>query len=149
MPAIYASEARTVQLGRYHYGMPKQLAETDVRIGSGRFDGTLAEGTRRSVVHARLRGGGRVLGAVISRLWPRWTWPVHFPSGGQVRALILATPRVQVASIRAGHLALQTTWLPRARPFLPVGLYVRGLRMHLPPSDGRALLHAAARRRPC
>jgi hypothetical protein len=135
VPAIHASEARTVQIGHYYYGMPKHLAQTAVRVSGGRFEGTLVDSGRRSVVHARLFGRGRGAGAVISRLWPRWTWPAHFPGGGQVRALILATPRVQGALVRAGQLDLGTPWLPHGRRFVPVGLYIGGLRMQLPRSD--------------
>jgi hypothetical protein len=141
VPDIYASEARTVQIARHYYAMPKHLAHTDVRIGDGWFEGMLAEGGRRSVVRARLRGSWRGLGALVVRLWPRWTWPVHFPSGGHVRALILATPRVQVASVRAGQLALQTPWLAATPPFLPIGVYLPGLRMQLPPPVQNTRLH--------
>jgi hypothetical protein len=148
-PAIYASDVRTVQIGRRYYGMPKQLAQTDVRVGEARFEGTLIDDARPSFVHARLFGGGRGVGAVVARLWPRWTWPVHFPSGGHVRALILATPRLQVARIHAGQIAVQTPWLRAARPLLPIGLYVGGLRIQLPSSEERTRLHAAAQRWPC
>jgi hypothetical protein len=148
VPVIYASEARTVQIGQHYYGMPKQLAEPRVRVGEGRFEATLAGRGGCSFVEARLLGGGTQLGRGVSRLWPRWTWPVHFPGGGQVRALILATPRIQIAVIRAGQLGMVAPWLPNARGFLPVGLSVRGLRLQLPPSAGSPPLGGAAQRRP-
>jgi hypothetical protein len=132
VPTIYASEARTVQIGHHYYGMPKHLAQVDVRVREGQVQGMLIDGARRSVVHARLFGRGRGLGTILSRLWSRWTWPVHFPGGGYVRALILATPRMHLARVRPGRLALQTSWLPDARPLLPIGFYLRGLRMQLP-----------------
>jgi hypothetical protein len=147
--AIYASEARTVEIGRHYYGMPKHLARTAVRVGAGRFEGTLVDGARRSFVHARLIGGGRGLGAVVARLWPRWTWPVHFPSGGHVRALTLATARLQVARIHAGQIAVQTPWLRAARPLLPMGLYAGGLCIQLPSPDESIRMHDAAQRRAC
>jgi hypothetical protein len=146
VPAIYASEARTVQIGHYYYGMPKHLAQTDVCVGEGRFEGTLVDGARRSLVRARLIGGGRGLGGVISRLRPRWTWPVDFPSGGRVRALTLATPRLQVARVDAGQIAVQTAWPPEARPLLPMGLFVGGLRIQLPSSDESAGFHDSLQR---
>jgi hypothetical protein len=52
-----------------------------------------------------------------------------------VRARILATPRVQFARVRGGRLALDAAWLPRPVPVLPLGIYVPGLRMQLPPPD--------------
>ncbi|TMD62228.1 MAG: hypothetical protein E6I91_16675 [Chloroflexi bacterium] len=63
---------------------------------------------------------------------PSFTWPVRFPSGSTIRALILTTPRAQLAYVQAGQLALEAEWLPQAVTLLPVGIYLLGLRMQLP-----------------
>ncbi len=132
VPGIYASEARTVHIARHYYGMPKQLAQTIVGTRAKLFEGRLVDHAHASFLRARLLGGGSLLGALVSRLWPRSTWSAQFPSGSSVRALLLAASGVQIAHVQAGQLALEAPWLAEARPFLPIGLYVLGLQMRLP-----------------
>jgi hypothetical protein len=149
VPGIYASDAHTVHIARFYYGMPKHLERAAAHVGQREFLGELINGDQHSLVHARPVGAGRGLGAAMARLWPRWTWPVHFPSGRYVRALILEAPCVQLAWIRAGRLALHTAWLPTSVRFMPIGLSVRGLRMKLPlPASSTAADRLSVRRTP-
>ena len=132
VPAIYATSMLSVQVG-HGYGMPKHLTTMSVQSGGPRVRSEMPDGTRQSVVRARLFGSGKALPKLVSRFLPRWTWLVHFPSGSGIRALIEETPRVQLAHVRDGQLALEAEWLPEAVRLLPVGCYLPDLRMQLPP----------------
>jgi hypothetical protein len=131
-PAIYATSLLSVRVG-HGYGMPKSLTTMSVQTGGTRFCSQMQDGTRQSVVRARLLGSGKALAKLSSRFLPRWTWLVRFPSGSAIRALIEETPAVQLAHVQAGHLTLEAQWLPEAVRLMPVGFYVPGLRMQLPP----------------
>ncbi|MFL5732031.1 MAG: hypothetical protein ACJ78Q_02425 [Chloroflexia bacterium] len=135
VPGIYATSTLTIEVG-HRYGMPKQPTRMEVRVRAGRFSAALDDRGRRSYVSAILPGTGRVPGWFISRAWPRWSWPAFFPDGRHVRVRIDATPRVQVAYIDAGRLALKASWLPKPVALLPVGIYLPNQRMRLPPPPG-------------
>jgi len=130
-PSIYATSELTIQVGQ-GYGMPKQLTTMQVQVGDKWFRSQVRDGTRQSVVRARLLGSGKGAAKLVSRWLPGFTWPVRFPSGSRIRALIEETPRVQLAHVQAGQLALEAEWLPQAVTLLPVGIYLPGLRMQLP-----------------
>lgn len=131
VPGIYATSNLTIRVGQC-YGMPKQPTAMSVQVDENHADSTVVDGSRRSVLRARLIGSGRLAARVISCAWPWRSWPARFPSGGSVRPVVLATPRVQVALVREGQLALEAEWLPQAVGLLPVGLYVPNLMMRLP-----------------
>jgi hypothetical protein len=134
VPAIYATGERTIQIGRACYGMPKQPATIHLRVGDERFLASAADGPCRSYVRARLLGSGQRLARLAARWWPRALWPARFPDARrELRALIQETPAARLAHVFAGRLALRAAWLPRPAPLLPVGLYLPGLRMQLPP----------------
>ena len=62
--------------------------------------------------------------------------PVHFPTGTSVRVVLPRVSGVHLALVRDGSLDVGEPWLPRPVPFLPVGLYLRGLWIHMPvPGD--------------
>jgi hypothetical protein len=132
VPVIYATEARTVALGRGYYGMPKQVARVEVAVYRGRFQGALEDGVNRSAFKARLVCTSPMIAGMFSRCLPRWTWPAGFPSGGNVRALILATAGLQLAVAVDGQLELQTAGLRTRCKFLPLGIHLSGIRMRLP-----------------
>jgi hypothetical protein len=134
VPAIYATGERTIQIGRGYYGMPKQPATIYLRVSGERFVASAADGPCRGYVRARLFGSGEHLARLTARWWPRRLGPVHFPgTRRELRALIQEVPAVRPAYVYAGRLALRAAWLPRSVPLLPVGLYLPGLRMQLPP----------------
>lgn len=132
VPGIYATSERTIRIGR-QYGMPKQLTTMTVATTPRQFVSQVTENNHHTDVRARFVGSGRWLATVVSWLWPRWVGPVLFPDGRQVAALILKTPRLRLAHIKTGRLALDETWLPDVLPLWPIGLYVPQLRMCLPP----------------
>ena len=137
VPGIYATSPLTIRLGR-RYGMPKHPTTMGLATKRRQIASRVIDGGRQSFVRARLLGSGKLLGAMVSRFWPWWSLPVRFPDRRQVRARILATPRVQLARVRGGRLALAAAWLPRPVPLLPLGIYVPGQRMQLPPpTDAR------------
>ncbi|GHO70452.1 hypothetical protein KSC_093440 [Ktedonobacter sp. SOSP1-52] len=131
-PAIYATSDLTIQLG-HGYGMPKQPTDMQVQVGEKWFSSHVRDGAQQSCIRARLLGSGKGIARLISRWLPRWTCPVRFPSGCSIHALLEETPRVQLAHIQSGHLALSVRWLPNAVRLFPLGCYVPGLRMRLPP----------------
>jgi hypothetical protein len=133
VPGIYATSERTIAVGQYRYGMPKQPAIMQVRQRPGRFRARVAVGCHESNVTARLLGRGQLFARLLARSWPRPSWPVHFPSGHQVQPLIQATPRVQLAQIQRGRLATGAAWLPHPARLWPIGAYISGLQMRLPP----------------
>ena len=132
VPGIYATGAVSVQLGRA-YGMPKGPIEMELQADERCFASSAADGTRRSFVRARLLGPGRAIGKLLVPMWPRRIWPVRFPSGSAVRGTILSVPRVQLAQVQEGWLALEAAWLPGPVRWLPFGVYMPDLRMRLPP----------------
>ncbi|HBY95458.1 MAG: hypothetical protein M5U01_26590 [Ardenticatenaceae bacterium] len=132
VPGIYATSDLTIRIG-HHYGMPKEPTTMSVWINARRVESEVVDGRRRSFLKVRLLGSGRWPAAIVSRFWPWRTWPARFPDGREVRPLIERTPRVQIAHVQAGQLALQAAWLPEAVRLLPLGLYVPNLRMQLPP----------------
>ena len=132
VPGIYATSDLTIQVG-HRYGMPKHPTSMHMQVGGQRFCAEVKDGTRRSFVRARLLGSGKGVAKLVSRYLPSFTWPVRFPSESTVRALIEAMPRVQLAQVQAGQLALEAEWLPQVVWLLPVGCYVPNLRMQLPP----------------
>jgi hypothetical protein len=136
VPAIFATEARTVALGCGYYGMPKQIARVDVAVSGGRLQGALEDGVNRTIFRARLVRTNPLIAGMLNRGLPRWTWPARFPSGGNVRALILAVAGLQFATAVEGQLALQSAWLRTQCKFVPVRIHLSGIRMRLPdPSD--------------
>lgn len=134
VPGIYATSERSVRIG-HGYGMPKEPTTMSLEGAGQRFESSMPHGARRTFVRARLLRHGEVLAKPASLLWPRRVWPVRFPSGSNVRGLIQAVPSAQIAHVRTGQLSLDTAWLPRPIRLLPVGLYLPGLRMQLPPPE--------------
>jgi hypothetical protein len=135
VPGIYATSALTIEVG-HRYGMPKQPTRMAVLVRDECFSAALDDRGRRTYVSARLLGTGRVPGWFFSRVWPawpQWSWPAFFPDGRHVQVQIQGTPRVQLAHLRAGRLALKAPWLPRPVALLPVGIYLPSQRMRLPP----------------
>jgi hypothetical protein len=133
-PGIYATSERTIALGRQRYGMPKQPAMVWVQTEGRRFRARALHEGWESMVHARLVGSGRPLGRLASLLLPQRPWPVRFPAGRDaLRVVIQAGPRLSLARIVRGRLAVQAAWLPRPVRLLPLGLYAPSLRMQLPP----------------
>jgi hypothetical protein len=135
VPGIYATSALTIAVG-HGYGMPKQPTQMTLALAGRRFRSQVDDHGRRTYVRARLLTDGRRLGARVSRFWPWWSWPACFPDGRFVRAQIRATPRVQLAHVQAGRLALAAPWLPRPVPLLPFGVYLPDQCMRLPPPPG-------------
>ena len=133
VPGIYATSERTIAIGQYRYGMPKQPAAMVVQQRGGRFRARVATGHEESSVSARLLGNGAPFARLLAWALPRPTWPARFPSGHEVRPVIQAASRVQGALIQRGRLAVDAAWLPRAASLWPVGAYVSGLQMRLPP----------------
>jgi hypothetical protein len=132
VPGIYATSHLSIRIGR-GYGMPKASITMEIQTEGAHFASYATDGTGRTLVRARLLGSGRSLATLLSPCWPRQAWPVRFPSGDQVRGLIQATPRVHLARVRTGQICLEAAWLPRPVRLLPLALYLRGLRMTLPP----------------
>lgn len=135
VPGIYATSMLSVQVG-HGYGMPKHPTTMSVQSGGPQFHSKMQDGTRQSIVRARLLGSGKGLAKLIPRFLPSFTWPVRFPGGSRIRARIEKMPRLQLAHIEVGHLALEKAWLPKGVHLLPVGCYASGLRMQLPPPEG-------------
>jgi hypothetical protein len=132
VPSIYATSDLTIQVG-HRYGMPKRPTTMQVHVSDKEFSSSLIDGTRQSFVRAQMLGSGKGLAKVLAGFLPRWTWPVRFPGGRTIRALIQVLPRVQLAYVKVGQLALEVRWLTHAIRLLPVGCAVPDLRMHLPP----------------
>ena len=132
VPDIQATSARTIAIA-HRYGMPKRPNAMSFRADRSSVLSVAVDGARRSHVRASLLGTGALPAALLSRFRPWQAWPVYFPSGRHVRATILDMPRVQLARILTGQLAIEASWLPRSLPLLPFGLYAAGLRMRLPP----------------
>lgn len=135
VPGIYATSDLTIRVG-HGYGMPKQAVTMQIQVECSQFRSEMQEGTRQSFVRARLLGSGIGATRLITWLLPSFTWPVHFPSGSQIRALITKTSRMHLAHLQAGSLALETEWLPKSVRLLPVGCYMSDLHMQLPSLEG-------------
>ncbi len=135
VPGIYATSERTIRVG-HGYGMPKEPTQMTLQVQGPRFVSDVRVNAQLSLVHARLLGRGSLPARLLAWLWPRWVGPVEFPAGDRVKARIDAAPRVQLARIQNGRLALGESWLPDPVPLLPLGLYVTQLRMTLPPPPG-------------
>jgi hypothetical protein len=131
LAGIYATSKRSIRIGR-RYGMPKQPLVMGVRVEGSCFEAAAADGALRSAVRARLLGCGAGFGRALSVLWPLRLWPVRFPSGSQLRAVILATPRAHLAYVEEGTLSVEARWLAAPLRLLPFALYLPGLRMRLP-----------------
>jgi hypothetical protein len=134
VPGIYATSRLSVRIG-HGYGMPKRLIEMEVGRSEGQVIATANDGTRRSVARAHLKVSWGVLARALSFWWPRWTWPVRFPSGSDVRALIQELPQARIAHLHHSRLEVEEPWLPEPVPLLPLGFYLPGLRMRLPPAS--------------
>jgi hypothetical protein len=145
VPGIYATSMLSIRVG-HRYGMPKQPTTMQVQVDEKWFCSEVRDGTRQSFARARRLGSGKGAAKLAPRFLPSFTWPVRFPSGSSIRALIEETPRVQLAYIQAGQLALEAEWLPKAVRLLPVGCYLPSLRMQLPPLEEQTLEHPTARR---
>lgn len=135
VPGIYATSDLTLRLG-HRYGMPKERAPMTFAADAHRVASEVRHGRARSRIEARLLASGRLFGAAIDRASPWWTWPVHFPDGSFVRALVRRVPRAQLAHVR-GRLALEEPWLPHPVSLLPLGAFVPGHRMRLPAPEAR------------
>jgi hypothetical protein len=130
VPVIYAGAGLTQQLGR-RYGMPKRESSITFVADSRTVESSVSFASDRSEARARLFAPGRIAAKVLDRPAPWWTWPVDFPSGSFIRALIQGVPRAQLAGV-SGKLALDESWLPRPSTLWKLGVYVPGLRMRLP-----------------
>jgi hypothetical protein len=135
VPGIYATSTLTRRIG-HRYGMPKRPAEMRFDVEPERVVSWTLERGARSEVEASLLASGRVLGALLGRTLPRWSWIARFPSGTAVSTRVTAVRRAQLAGVR-GTLALGEPWLPEPVRLAPFGLFAPGLRMRLPWPDGR------------
>ena len=132
VPGIYATSELSVGIG-HGYGMPKQLIAMDFSVSRARITSSAGGVAGRSSVRGRLDGSGKALAGLLGPLWPLRTWPVYFPSGSYVRALVQSIRRVQLARIEHGQLSVAATWMPETVSLLPVGLYLSDLQLRLPP----------------
>lgn len=133
VPGIFATSDLSIHIAQ-RYGMPKQPIAMRFEVSSsGDVIADAMHGSRASIARSRPLGLERLLtGAAVYSL-PRWSWPVRFPSGSAVRALLLGVSAMRLMGIGAGRLALSADWLPRPVRLLPCGLFLSGLRMRLPP----------------
>jgi hypothetical protein len=130
VPVIYAGAGLTQRLG-HRYGMPKREASMTFAADSGSVESAASFACNRSEARARLLASGRIFGRAFDWPAPWWTWPVDFPGGSFIRALIQEVPRAQLARV-SGKLALDEAWLPRPSKLWKLGVFVPGLRMQLP-----------------
>lgn len=119
VPAIYATEQRTVAIARHCYGMPKLVGLPQASF------------VRARVVPIRLP---------VPRLRGRRSWPVHFPSGSAVQVLLHGAAHMKLAWLACGQLSLATAWLPRPRSFLPLAVHCDTPADRV--TDARLRLHA-------
>jgi hypothetical protein len=133
VPGIYATSRLTLRIG-HRYGMPKRLASMRFDAGETRVAACTEFGGGTAEVDASLLTSGRPLAAILGAFLPRRSWPVRFPGGAAVRGCVHAVPRARLAAVR-GELALAEPWLGAPARLWPLGLYVPGLRMRLPPPD--------------
>ena len=131
-PVIYASNDLSIPIAKM-YGMPKEVAPIALWFSGRDIKSQLSRGQLQSAVDASQATRGTLASALLSRLWPVWSWPVHFPARTHIEALVQATPKARLAAIRQGTLKLHASWLPSAVSFMRFGLFVPQLRMQLPP----------------
>jgi hypothetical protein len=144
VPGIYATSELTIRVG-HRYGMPKQLTTMWFQCEPKRLCAVMKDGKEQSMLLARRLGAGRRVARLLSRLWPRQIWPVHFPSGSNIRPLLQATPSGQWVYVKLGQLALEATWLAGVVALLPIGFYVPNLQMQLPSPEEMPESHCPAR----
>ena len=131
VPGIYATAEPSFRIAR-QYGIPKRRISIRFPDVGRRIEANAWDGDCQSFVRARLLGLGRLLAWAISWRWPWQSWPVRFANGAEVRGIVRATPRVDLACVQQGRLAVAATWLPAPVPLLPIGLYVSKLAVFLP-----------------
>jgi hypothetical protein len=132
-PAIWATSELSVRIARM-YGMPKeQVLSIEFDKGDSHLRSAIKLRGESTMVAAKLARSGGFVGWLVSRFLPVWTWPVEFPSGRSVKALVLETPRVRRAKVNQGKLELPLEWIQKPISFIGPALYVPRLRMQLPP----------------
>lgn len=136
VPGIYATSGLSQRLG-HRYGMPKREVEMWFRVLEGRIESAASFGRGPTEVSASLLASGRILAKPFDQAAPWWTWPARFPSGESVRARILRFPRAQLARIH-GVLRLDEPWLAEPARLWPLGIFVPGFVMRLPPPSSWA-----------
>jgi hypothetical protein len=137
VPGIYTTSKLVLRIGDL-YGMAKRPAHATFPRGGRVFRSTVQPFTnsKSSYVRARLVGNGRPLAWLASRMMPLTSPMVRFPTGTSVRVVLPEVRRANLALVLEGSLDVGESWLPRPVPFLPVGLYLRDLWMHMPvPGD--------------
>jgi hypothetical protein len=135
VPGIYATSELSVRIG-HGYGMPKQLVPMEFGASRARLTASADVQGHRSEVAAVLLGSGRGPAGLLQPLWPLRTWPVCFPSGSRVRAVVQGVRGVRLARIERGHICVGAPWLREALRLQPVGLYLADLELRLPPPSG-------------
>jgi hypothetical protein len=144
VPVIFASGELTQLLG-HRYGMPKRPVTMTFTAGERMVESAATTHGVRGEVRARLLASGRILARPLDWPAPWWTWPVHFPGGSYIRALIQRVPRAQTARV-SGTLELAVPGLPPVMTPWQLGVFVPDLRMQLPaPSKVRPAEDASGR----
>lgn len=137
VPGIYATSELTLALG-HRYGMPKKQARMTYQFSGGEVSSQVRSDGGDSRVVARSVTGGRLAGTLVSRALPWWSWPVHFPSGSRIEALLERAEDTRLVWLSDRRLALNEPWLPEPVSLWRLGLHVPRQRMRLPaPPDGR------------
>jgi hypothetical protein len=137
VPGIYTTSELVLRIGDL-YGMAKHPAHATFPHHGHLFLSHIQPLTsgRSSFARARILGSGRTLAWLASRMMPFTSPSVLLPARTSVRAVLPEVGRAHVALVRDGRLEVGEPWLPRPVPFLPVGLYLRDLWMHMPvPGD--------------
>ncbi|HET9495999.1 MAG TPA: hypothetical protein VFR15_17360 [Chloroflexia bacterium] len=137
VPGIYTTSKLVLRIGDL-YGMAKRPAHATFPRGGRLFRSTVQPFTnsKSSYVRARIVGSGRPLAWFANRVMPFTSPTVRFPTGTSVRVVLPSVRRANLALVRDGYLDVGESWLPRPVPFLPVGVYLRDLWMHMPvPGD--------------
>jgi hypothetical protein len=137
VPGIYTTSKLVLRIGDL-YGMAKRPAHATFPRDGRLFRSTVQPFTNNkgSYVRARIVGSGRPLAWLASRMMPLTSPSVRFPTGTSVRVVLPEVRRANLALVLEGSLDVGESWLPRSVPFLPVGLYLRDLWMHMPvPGD--------------
>jgi hypothetical protein len=133
VPGIYATSVRSTLLARHYYRMPKETVAMSLSTRGARFEAHGLDGACRSRLRAQLLGSGHWPAWFLRPLWPLRVWPVLFPAGTHVEAVVDAAPRVYLAAVSEGRLRVNAPWLRRPVRLLPLGLYVPALRLRLLP----------------
>jgi hypothetical protein len=137
VPGIYTTSKLVLRIGDL-YGMAKRPAHATFPRNGRLFRSVVQPftGGKSSYVRARVVVGGRPLAWLAKRVMPFASPPVRFPTGTEIKAVLPGVRSVDLALVREGCLDVGESWLPRPVPFLPVGMYLRGLWMHMPvPGD--------------